>query len=79
MPLRTDIFVKLGAAPLRCSRVRVLIFCNQGRMARSSTTCSEQKTRTLENRKGAAPNFASQIKFQGFGRVSAEIMQFLTL
>jgi hypothetical protein len=62
LPLRTDIFVNLGAAPLRVSRVRVLTFCNQRRIARSSTPCSEQKTRTLETRKGAAPNFTPQIK-----------------
>jgi hypothetical protein len=47
-------------------------------MARSATPCSEQKTRTLETRKGAAPNF-TPIKLQGFGMVSAEISQFLTL
>jgi hypothetical protein len=48
-------------------------------MARSSTPCSEQKTRTLETRKGAAPYFTSPIKLQGFGMVNAEILQFLTL
>jgi hypothetical protein len=48
-------------------------------MGRSPTPCSEQKTRTLETRKGAAPNFTSQIKVQGFGMVSAEILKFLTL
>jgi hypothetical protein len=48
LSLRTDIFVKLVAAPSRCSRVRVLTFCYEGPIARSSTPCSEQKTRTLE-------------------------------
>src|SRR5580693_5638869 len=47
LPIRADIFVNLGAAPLRCSRVRVWTFCNQGRIPRSSTTYSKQKTRTL--------------------------------
>jgi hypothetical protein len=48
-------------------------------MAHSSTACSGQKTRTLETRKGAAPNFTSQIKLQGLGLVSAEVWQFFTL
>jgi hypothetical protein len=49
--------VKLGAAPLRVSRVRV--FCSEQGVDERAIRASLQKvkTRTLEHRKGAAPNF----------------------